>query len=154
MYSEKCLTHKNGGGVLHAKNDMKVVKINKINVDAYDTMLKLRKKIRNIYRPPKLSEENDRILYDEIRSVIKDKNAVICGDFNNPSVNWSTLTADRERTRLLELTEEAFLYQIVQTPTRGNNILDLIFTNDSDIIHTCEIGEPLGTAITTSLELN
>ena len=32
-------THKNGGGVLlYAKNDMKVVKINKINVDAYHTL--------------------------------------------------------------------------------------------------------------------
>ena len=88
------------------------------------------------------------------RKVTKDKNAVICGDFNNPSVNWSTLTADREGTRLLKLTDKAFLYQIVQTPTRGNNIFYLIFTNDSDIIHTCEVGEPLGTVITTSLESN
>ena len=139
------------------KNYMKVVKINKTNVDAYDTMLKLREKMYTlgvVYRPPKLSEENDKILYDEIKSVIKDKNAVICGDFNNPSVNWSTLTADREGIRLLELTEEAFLYQIVQTPTRGNNILDLIFMNDSDIIHTCEVGELWGKVITTSLESN
>ena len=59
-------------------------------------------------------------------------------------MNWSTLTADREGIRLLELTEEAFPYQIVQIPTRGNNILDLIFMNDSDIIHTCEVCEPLG----------
>ena len=28
-------------------------------------------------------------------------------------------------------------------PTRGNDILDLVFTNDSDLIHTCEVGEPL-----------
>ena len=41
--------------------------------------------------------------------------------------------ADGEGTRLLELTEEPFLYQIVQTLTRGNNILDLIFTNDSRV---------------------
>ena len=60
------------------------------------------------------------------------------------AVVGNVLTADRKGTRLLELTEEAFLYQIVQTPTRGNNILDLIFTNDNDIIHSCEVGEPLG----------
>ena len=36
---EKCRTHKHGGGVLlYAKHDMKIVKINKINVDAYDTL--------------------------------------------------------------------------------------------------------------------
>ena len=45
---EKWRTHKNGVGLLlYAKNYMKV-KINKINVDAYDTMLKLGKKIRKI----------------------------------------------------------------------------------------------------------
>ena len=113
-----------------------------------NSLFKLREKNKKyilcvVYRPPKLSEDNDRILYDEIKSVNKDKNAVICGDFNNPSVNWSTITADREGTRLLQLIEESFLYQIVMTPTRGNNILDLIFTNDSDIIHTCEVGESL-----------
>ena len=85
--------------------------------------------------------------------VLYDKNAIICQDFNNPSLNWSTLTADREGTRLLELTEEAFLYQIVQTPNRGNNIFDLIFTNDSDIIHTCDVSEPMGNIVRMELNL-
>ncbi len=49
-----------------------------------------------IYRPPKQTEENDKQFYHEIKSVIKDKNAVICGDFNNPSVIWSTLTIVKE----------------------------------------------------------
>ena len=36
---EKCRTNINGGGaLLYAKNYMKVIKINKINVDAYDTL--------------------------------------------------------------------------------------------------------------------
>ena len=45
-----------------------------------------------------IKRKNYRILYNEIKSGIKDKNAVICGDFNSPSVSWSTLTADREGT--------------------------------------------------------
>ncbi len=64
-----------------------------------------------MYRTPKQSEENDMRLYDEIRSIIKDKNSVICGDFNNPIVNWSTLSGDRERRRLIGLAEDAFLFQ-------------------------------------------
>ncbi len=36
------------------------------------------------YRPPKQSEENDKKLYNKIKSIIKYKNAVICWDFNNP----------------------------------------------------------------------
>ena len=55
-------------------------------------MLKLRKK-KEIYPQRSIQNKNkrrkDRILYDEVRSVNKDKNTVICGDFNNPSVNWS-----------------------------------------------------------------
>ena len=36
---DKCRTHKKGGDVLlNAKYYMKVVKINKLNVDAYDTL--------------------------------------------------------------------------------------------------------------------
>ncbi len=42
------------------------------------------------YRPPKQSEENYKKLHNEIKSIIKDKNAVISGDFSNRSVNWST----------------------------------------------------------------
>ena len=146
----KCRLHKSGGGVLlYVKNGIKAVKISKTDVDTYDSLyVEVTKKNRKyvlgvVYRPPKQSEENDIMLYNEIKSIIKDKNAVVCGDFNNPSVNWSSLTSDREGKRLIEFAEEAFLCQTVHTPTRGNNILDLVFTNDSDLIDTCEVGEPL-----------
>ncbi len=105
---------------IQKKNYINVVKITKTDVDAYDSLYvevteKNKKYVLGvIYRPPKQSEENDKKLYNEIKSIIKDENAVICGDFNNPSVNWSTLSSDREGRRLIELTEEAFLYQ---TPT-------------------------------------
>lgn len=83
------------------------------------------------------------MLYNEIKAVIKDKNAVICGGFNNPSVNWSTLTVDREGQREIDLAEDECLWQSVQKPTRGNNILDWVFINECDLIHTCEAGQPL-----------
>ncbi len=76
-------------------------------------------------------------------NLLSKKKCSNCGNFNNPSVNWSTLSSDREGRRLIELTEEAFLYQTVQRPTRGKNILDLVFTSDSDLINTCEVCEPL-----------
>ena len=83
------------------------------------------------------------MLYGDIKYTIRDKNAVICKDFNNSFVNWSTLTRDREGTNLIMLTEETFPYQTVQKHTRGNDILDLVLTNDSVLIHTYEVGEPL-----------
>ena len=146
----KCRLKKAGGGVLlYIKNEITAIKVSKTDVEEYDSLYV---EIKNnnkkyilgvVYRPPKQTEENDMRLYNEIKSVIKDKNAVICGDFNNPSVDWSTLTGDREGRRLIDLAEDAFLWQSVQTPTRGNNILDLVFTNDCDLIHTCDVGEPL-----------
>ena len=69
MYSINAVTHKNVGSVLlYAKNYMKVVKMNKINVNAYDTPYveiteKNKKYILDVvYRPPKLRQENDIIL--------------------------------------------------------------------------------------------
>ena len=117
---EKCRFQKAGEGVLiYVKNGINIIKLSKIDVEEYDTLyveIKNNKKtyiLRVVYRPPKQTEENDIRLYNEIKSVIKDKNAVICGDFNNPSVNWSTLTGDREGRRLIGLAEDAFLWQSV-----------------------------------------
>ena len=147
---EKCRCHKAGGGVLlYVKNGINVIKVSKIDVEEYDSLyVEIKNNNRGyilgvVYRPPKQTEENDMRLYNEIKSIIKDKNAVICGDFNNPSVNWSTLTGDREGGRLIGLVEDAFLRQSVRKPTRGNNILDLVLTNDCDLINSCEVGEPL-----------
>ena len=80
--------HKNGV-LLDEKKEKNVVKINKINVDAYNTLyVEIKKKEKKyiigvVYKPPKLSEDNENILYDEIKTIIKDKNSVICGDLNN-----------------------------------------------------------------------
>ena len=79
---------------------MKVVKINRTNVDAYETLYveiiekKLKFILDVVYRPLKLSEENYKKFYEKIKAFNKDKNAVICEDFNNHSVNWSTLTSN------------------------------------------------------------
>ena len=72
--------HKNGGGVLlHVKNGMKVVKLSKTDVDAYDSLyVEVTKKDKKyilgvVYRPPKQSEENDIVLYKEINRLLKIK---------------------------------------------------------------------------------
>ncbi len=89
------------------KKGLNVSKVSKIDVEEYDSPY-VEIKINNkkyilgvVYRLPKQTEENNMRLYNEIKSIIKDKNTVILGDFNNPSVNWSTLTGDREGRRLI-----------------------------------------------------
>ena len=53
-------------------------------------------------------------------------------DFNCPGVNWSDVSLINSyvpapfRERLIEITDDLHLDQIIQVPTRGLNILDLI----------------------------
>ena len=67
---------------------------------------------------------------------------MITGDFNYPGIRWvdgsgfvnSDIGVEYEFTNLL--TADAFLYQLVDAPTRGINILDLVFSSNVDLVDT------------------
>ena len=75
---------------------------------------------------------------------------IICGDFNPPKIDWTTGTAISGKPICNHFTKSVirdnFLCQMVDFPTRQNNILDLVLTNISsltlthqgfdDILHT------------------
>ncbi len=44
------------------------------------------------------------------------------------------MTGDQEGNRLLEMLEDTFMTQIISQPTRENNILDLVFVTDPDLV--------------------
>ncbi|KAK4826871.1 hypothetical protein QYF61_011990 [Mycteria americana] len=50
----------------------------------------------------------------------------------------------RQSRRLLECIEDDFLTQVIETPTRGDAILDLMVTNASELISDVNIGGSLG----------
>lgn len=59
---------------------------------------------------------------------------VILGDFSLSDVNWSTGTATLTHNNCLhndftKMVRDNFLWQMVESPTRGANILDLLLTN-------------------------
>ena len=71
---------------------------------------------------------------------------LLCGDFNLPHANWDRgvcktgATTDEKRMveDLLNLATEHVLLQVVNEPThRDGNILDLIFVNNPNYIHSC-----------------
>ena len=70
----------------------------------------------------------------------KGKHIILAGDFNCPDINWEKMTvnkgaADREvQQALLDLTTEHGLSQIHDQPTRDNNLLELVFTNNPSIV--------------------
>ena len=90
-----------------------------------------------VYCPPDATaqKQNDLVEYiissvDQVQSAHPDCGIVILGDFN--SLDITDILANHN------------LKQVVQDPTRGNNILDLIVTNLSHLYSTPVIFAPLG----------
>ena len=105
------------------------------------------KKVRlgNFYRPEhqnNLRLEED--LFKEFEKGVSSNYAtVIVGDFNYRDINWDLKSYTSSFSqRFLELCDNLFLSQYVAHTTRGNNILDLILSNE-EIISDVEIGENL-----------
>jgi hypothetical protein len=77
------------------------------------------------------------------------RNVLYFGDLNFPHLPWPSGTVytsgqanrenksgeNKEAEQLLEFAKENFLEQIVETSTRGNNILDLVFTNNPQLVN-------------------
>jgi hypothetical protein len=76
------------------------------------------------YRP----ETDEQFMLNKITNSINKVNndkCVLMGDFNFRNKDWSTLTGSSGlETQFLDCIEDKLLNQIVQSPTRGNNILD------------------------------
>ncbi len=96
-----------------------------------------------VYRPPHQLIDDDTKLYNEVSELIGDKITVILGDFNC-HVNWNDRTGDAEGRRVIDFADEAFLTQWVTEPTRGKNVLDLVFTTEDDLVSSLTVDEPLG----------
>ena len=61
------------------------------------------------------------------------RSVLVMGDFNYPDINWNTLKADSNGYKFLKLVMDCYLEQHVSVPTRDNNILDLILTNEMSV---------------------
>ena len=96
-----------------------------------------------IYRSPNSPPENN-IKLIEVISKFKNSNLVIVGDFNYGNINWDLLEGDRDSTPFLECVLASNLTQLVEYPTRGNAMLDLVLSNQpeimSPIIHAGSLG--------------
>ena len=68
---------------------------------------------------------------------------VIGGDFNLPNIDWSIINqiVGEQLDPLLDFFDKYPFEQIVSEPTRGNNTLDLIFTNTPEIITNVSVEE-------------
>ncbi len=146
------LNKKGGGVICYVKSmlpAMKMKKKKKQDSDKYDSVYveiktsKLNKlTIGTVYRPPKQQAPDDAALYEEIQALTQNKQSVIIEDFNCPKSNWSNMIGDQAGNRLLEMLEDTFMTQITSQPMR-ENILDLVFVTDPDLVREGKVGEIL-----------
>ncbi|KAL5260824.1 hypothetical protein ACHWQZ_G006752 [Mnemiopsis leidyi] len=100
-----------------------------------------------IYRPPDASLSSFSKLLDQVGHAIEthadnDYDLFITGDFNLPHIDWETLEVRSGGTsesnlsaqRLLNFMSTYLLSQMVNVPTRGNNILDMVLCNNNRLV--------------------
>ena len=99
------------------------------------------------YNSPSSTEEERAHMIDEITLMCnKKQNCLVCGDFNFPAINWTTLQADKSSQKFLDCAQDCFLNQLVTDATRGPNILDLVLANQTVPITNIAVGCPLASS--------
>ena len=108
--------------------------------------------ICSCYRPP----DADQTWMDKFESFLQDvcthhPKIVLAGDFNLPHVcrNSQELTTGTNENTFISILRDFFLEQVNTTPTRGNNILDLVITSTPERIHISEVLKPTDSEILT-----
>ncbi len=109
-----------------------------------------------IYRSPSSNKEQDGLFLKMIDSFknIQSSHLLILGDFNLPKIEWNHWESSSQNpedldNKFLEGLRDAFLYQHINSPTRGRagnkpSILDLILTNEEGMVSDLEIWSPIG----------
>ena len=97
-----------------------------------------------IYNSP---SSND-ICRNNLNNIVKNicstyNNVIVCGDFNYPCINWNLLHASTTSGHMfLDAILDAYLVQVIDKPTRGDNMLDLILTSNEALVDNINIEEP------------
>lgn len=85
------------------------------------------------YRPPDSTATFTSYLYEnicEITTKFPKANIFLFGDFYYPEIDWANLTSPCQHSNdFVALALDFSLVKMIQKPTRGNNVLDLVFTS-------------------------
>ena len=149
--------NKGGGGVaIYIKNEYDAEKIGEMSVGGVEMTAIFIKRINTIniviYRPPDAATNDFLSVLENVDEIVSRVNrpeptVLITGDFNFPFIRWvrgsnygcrwehkknsgATTEGRKQLGKLNEVVDRFGLVQIVDEATRGNNTLDLIFTND------------------------
>jgi len=94
-----------------------------------------------------LFDDNLRTALRNLIAEVSNKNVMLMGDFNYPSIDWATRsvqdTVISEAQLFLYPLDHCFLTQHVQLTTTKKATLDLVITSEPDLVHAVEVSEPL-----------
>ena len=100
----------------------------------------------NMYRPPGANLEDFKSQMKEVNRAIDElgnplPTIILTGDFNYPELKWPVDIVGRisKATPLLECMNKYALVNYITKPTRGNNILDLLLTNDDEMVRDVRV---------------
>ncbi len=74
------------------------------------------------------------------------KISVFWGDYNFRRRDWEGEVGDVESEDFLRILQDNFFKQVVTEPTRGEKILDLVLTNNENMINDVKVGSQLASS--------
>ena len=97
------------------------------------------------YRPPDQEEAVAKAFLLQLQEVSRLRALVLMGDFNHPDIFWdSGMAGGRQSRRFLESVKDNFLIQVIDGPTRGEALPDLVLTSAEESIREVKTGGRLG----------
>ena len=159
MFPESFPADMSRGTVIYVKETLKAVEVKfdssfeestwvKINLKGTDCLL-----CGCIYKSPSCSAVNEVNLRNLLKHTAENNqfsHILVAGDFNYPDIKWENWNSEREESELfLECLRDCFWYQHVQDYTRcrlnqRRSVLDLIISNEEDMVECLEYLSPLG----------
>ncbi|XP_062576944.1 uncharacterized protein LOC134238855 [Saccostrea cucullata] len=97
--------------------------------------------ISSFYMPQRNKKDLDELSISLEKASVSTskKNIILAGDFNCPDIEWNNMSIkngnDRDiQQQLIDIANSSGLSQIHDQPTRGDNLLDLVFTANPSVI--------------------
>ena len=145
-----------GGVAMYVRKELQCKKVFSYSNSVVETMIVKCKKLKSllicVYRPPSTSNSDLSEALEALDEAIVMSQAngdydtiVMGGDFNFPSIIWEnnlpkiSLNLNHQEDEVVNLLYKYSLMNYVNKQTRKENILDLILTNDPELIGNCRV---------------
>ena len=146
-------TNARGGGVLiYIRETLKALIREDLTQDKFEESIwielrsMLDKTIIGVcYRAPTSNATNDDSLFKLISKCSKES-VLVMGDFNFGDIKWEDYDGKGQGKLFLDCISDNIFSQHVDQATRKSNILDLILSNEDDIVQNLEVGEEFSTS--------